>query len=68
MYQYCVNMKAQANGDNEVHKEGCSYMPQPQNQHYLGYHASCHGAVAAARVYYSRANGCAYCSPVCHTS
>lgn len=68
MYQYCVNKVAQANGDNEVHKEGCAYMPLPQNQHYLGYHSGCQGAVLAARVYYRRANGCAFCSPVCHTS
>lgn len=68
MDQYCVNMQAQANGDHEVHKEGCTYMPLPQNQHYLGYHANCYGAVIAARLHYPRANGCAFCSLSCHTS
>ncbi|MNF58490.1 hypothetical protein D3C84_400470 [compost metagenome] len=68
MDRYCVNMQAQANGDNEVHKEGCTYMPLLQNQHYLGYYASCYGAVSAARLYYPRANGCAFCSILCHTS
>lgn len=68
MDQYCVNMQAQANGDNEVHKAGCAYVPLPHNQRYLGYHSSCRSAVAAARVFYTRANGCAFCSSVCHTS
>lgn len=68
MDRYCVNSRAQANGDHEVHKEGCAFTPLPQNQVYLGYHSSCFGAVSAARLYYASANGCAYCSPVCHTS
>ena len=40
MDRYCVNTRAQANGDHEVHKEGCTFMPLPQNQHYLGAHSN----------------------------
>ena len=67
MPDYCVNKNAQSNGDHEVHKQGCSYMPAPENQVPLGSHPSCHGAVARARTVYPTANGCYYCSPECHT-
>lgn len=67
MSKYYVNMNAQLNGDHEVHKLGCSYMPNPENRKYLGEFASCHGAVQEAKKYYSQSNGCYYCSYECHT-
>lgn len=66
MYDYYVNDRAQANGDHEVHKEGCIYMPSSKT--YLGKHASCASAVAAAKKIYSKSNGCRTCSTACHTS
>lgn len=69
MARYYVNKNAQANGDHEVHKEGCQYMPQPANREYLGDYASCRPAVdKAKRDHYRRSNGCYYCSRDCHTS
>ena len=68
MTKYYVSKNAQSNGDHEVHKPGCSYMPQPENRIYLGEHATCHTAVIAARAYYNQVNGCYYCSNDCHTS
>lgn len=67
MANYYVNKNAQANGDHEVHKSGCSWMPHELNRQYLGDHSSCWSAVAAARVFYSRSNGCYYCSTECNT-
>lgn len=61
-----VNDNAQPNGDHEVHREGCSYMPNSAT--YLGQHDSCQSAVAAARRKYLRSNGCYWCSRPCHTS
>ena len=67
MEDYYVNNNAQANGDHEVHKKGCTYMPT--NKTALGQFSSCHGAVAEAkRLGYKRANGCYYCCNACHTS
>lgn len=68
MNHYYVSMNAQPNGDHEVHKEGCSWMPRVENRIYLGAFASCWGAVQKAREYYLQSNGCYYCSPECHTS
>jgi len=68
MDRYCVNTNAQSNGDNEVHKEGCSFLPLLHNRRDLGFHSSCIGAVFQARLLYPRANGCAYCSSLCHTT
>ena len=51
-------------GDHEVHETPQYYFsspryPAPQNQEGLGYHLSCHGAVAEAiRKGYKTTNGC----------
>lgn len=66
MASYYVNNSSQSNGDHEVHVAGCSYMPFSKT--YLGEFSTCGPAVAKAREYYSRSNGCYYCSPACHTS
>ena len=67
MAAYIVNSNAQSNGDHEVHKTGCSYMPAPQHCVPLGEFPSCHGAVAKAKLIYKQSNGCAYCSSACNT-
>ena len=66
MPQYCVNTNSQSNGDHEVHRDGCSFLPNPENQHYLGVFPTCGPAKAAARKIYPTADGCAYCCPDCH--
>ena len=68
MPSYYRNKNAQSNGDHEVHKESCNFMPALGNRDYLGEFSSCHGAVEAARRKDPSADGCAYCSPACHTS
>ena len=72
MQRFIINKNQQANGDHEVHNAttGCSYMPNPENRIDLGYHASCHGAVAEAKRRWpgNRINGCYYCANACHTS
>lgn len=67
MASYYRNKNAQLNGDHEVHREGCGWMPLPANQHYLGEFDSCFRAVAVAKTFDPSADGCAYCSPTCHT-
>lgn len=64
--KYYVNKNAQANGDHEVHDENCTYLPY--NRKYLGEYDTCKDAVAEAKKEYKTANGCKYCSPLCHTS
>ena len=68
MDKYYVNKRAQANGDHEVHKSGCSYMPNQENRLYLGTFSGCAGAVKEAKKHYAQSNGCYYCSNACHTS
>lgn len=67
MANYYVNKNAQSNGDHEVHKSDCSYLPGPQNRLYLGDFASCSPAVTEAKKHYTQANGCYYCANACHT-
>ncbi|WP_421918863.1 hypothetical protein [Marinifilum sp.] len=64
MPRYYVNKNQQPNGDHEVHKEGCSWMPFDKID--LGIHSGCASAVAAAKNYYSTADGCAHCCEACH--
>ena len=68
MPRYICNKNAQSNGDHEVHNaDTCIRLPLPVNQLDLGYHANCRTAVAQAKLYDRDADGCAYCSPECHT-
>ena len=64
---FYVNDNAQRNGDQEVRREGCSYMPNQANRTYLGQHDNCLSAVVAAAVQYQQVNGCYFCSRKCHT-
>ncbi|GLO60944.1 hypothetical protein MACH09_14520 [Vibrio sp. MACH09] len=68
MARYYVNKNSQANGDHEVHKQGCSHMPLEHNRLYLGDFVGCTPAVKEAKKTYPKANGCFYCSITCHTS
>ncbi|QIR94027.1 hypothetical protein FR729_13585 [Vibrio alginolyticus] len=72
MPNYIINKNQQTNGDHEVHDatNGCSYMPNIENQVSLGSHSSCHYAVAHAKAKWpnNRINGCYYCCNPCHTS
>ena len=68
MARYYVNKQAQSNGDHEVHKSECSYMPSAENSLYLGEFSTCHGAVREAKKHYPQVDGCYYCSRDCHTS
>ena len=67
MTLYYVNKNRQANGDHEVHRFGCSWLPEQQNRIYLGDFTSCHFAVVAAFAHYRKVNGCYFCSNECHT-
>ncbi|MCD4731240.1 MAG: hypothetical protein K8R74_11595 [Bacteroidales bacterium] len=68
MYRYYVNRNAQGNGDHEVHKEDCSFLPNAENRIDLGIHMNCQSAVVKAKVFYQQTNGCYYCADECHTS
>lgn len=72
MPNYIINKNQQTNGDHEVHDatNGCSFMPNPENQIALGFHLSCMNAVAYAKSQWpsNRINGCYYCCNPCHTS
>jgi len=65
MKKYYVNNNAQSNGDHEVHREDCQYLPH--NKTYLGEFSNCKPAVEAAKRYHSQVNGCKTCSNECHT-
>ncbi|MCF2875068.1 MULTISPECIES: hypothetical protein [unclassified Tenacibaculum] len=68
MARYYVNKNTQVNGDHEVHKLGCSWMPKQENRIFLGDFITCKGAVREAKKIYKKVNGCYYCSNDCHVS
>lgn len=66
---YYVHTSKDAQGDYEVHCEGCSHMPLPLNRKLLGAFGSCAVAVKkAGSLGYNPANGCYWCCRGCHTS
>jgi hypothetical protein len=68
MPAYYVNQIAQQNGDHEVHRFDCAYMPDAVNRQHLGDFTTCAPAVREARKFFHQSNGCHSCSPQCHTS
>ena len=54
--RYYVNKKAQSNGDHEVHKESCFYLPSPLNRIDLGEHQNCSTAVTEAKKHFKQSN------------
>ncbi len=67
MSKYYINTNPQSNGDHEVHKEGCLWMPNTENRKYLGLFNSCKEAVKEAKKTYPTADGCYHCCSKCHT-
>ena len=71
MEQFIININPQNSGEHEVHNKtrGCRSMPDYQNQVDLGFHSSCHSAVASAKAQWPNAkiDGCYYCCNACHT-
>jgi hypothetical protein len=65
MAYYYVNQNAQPNGDHEVHKQDCRFLPE--NRTYLGDFDNCRDAVHEAKKHYSQVNGCRFCATECHT-
>ncbi len=49
MADYYVTRQANASGHHDVHREGCSHMPDAINRIYLGEFNSCEGAVEKAK-------------------
>ena len=69
MAKYWVNNNAQSNGDHEVHREGCRYLPLIANKSYLGDYNHCSLAVKKSKEdHHKQSNGCFHCSPECHTT
>jgi hypothetical protein len=66
--RYYVSQDDHLNGDNEVHKKGCRWMPDDEEREYLGCYDGCKAAVAEANTRGYKANGCPYCCPTCHTN
>nr|VFK12873.1 MAG: hypothetical protein BECKLPF1236A_GA0070988_1007810 [Candidatus Kentron sp. LPFa]VFK29239.1 MAG: hypothetical protein BECKLPF1236C_GA0070990_100831 [Candidatus Kentron sp. LPFa] len=67
MNAYYVNKQAQANGDQEVHRSDCLFLPSEENRLYLGIFSNCRDAVREAGKYYRQVDGCYHCSRECHT-
>ncbi|WBQ09279.1 hypothetical protein L2D01_10260 [Hyphomonadaceae bacterium ML37] len=68
MARYYVNKRAQATGEHEVHRDGCSYLPAPENRVYLGDFPDCHHAIEKARSMFGKSDGCYHCSYACHAA
>lgn len=68
MARYCVNKRAQTTGEHEVHRYDCSFLPDRENQDWLGNFANCADAVRAAKNKgYNNVDGCKHCSWECHS-
>lgn len=68
MLEYLVNVQTGDHGENEIHKIGCSYLPDPSNWRLLGWFYSDQEALQEAhRQGYQNADGCFWCCRSIHS-
>ena len=58
---YFLDENSQANGDHEVHRAGCPYLPSENSIKALGEHYSFQSAISQAQAYYTQVEACSYC-------
>lgn len=61
MTHYYINNRTQRNGEHQIHRTGCTFMPDGDTRAYLGEFDSCASALAEARKRYKQATACRYC-------
>ncbi len=66
MAKYYVNKNAQDTGEHEVHKSGCSHLPDSENRVYLGEFDVYQEAVHKAIDFFYNVEGCFLCLNDCH--
>ena len=59
--RYYLNKRTQKNGDHEMHREDCKFLPYPTNRIDLGKFGNEYEALEAAKKIYKKADGCSYC-------
>ena len=66
MTEYYVDTIEQDNGDHEVHKLGCRFMPKVKHRFYLDDCTNSIDAVHAAKKIFTQSTGCVFCSSEYH--
>ena len=66
--RFYVNKNAQPNGDHEVHRSTCAWLPDVENRIYLGDFATSQAAVQVTYSEHSELAGCCFCCPESHTT
>jgi len=67
MSMYYLCRSELANGDHELHAEGCTYLVDPGDCIELGEFDSCRAAMREAKQCFEQCNGCVSCCHACHT-
>lgn len=65
---YYFNDNTDEHGYHEVHKDTCSYLPDPLNRTLIGHYPDCISAINAAKIKYPSKtfDGCYFCCRECH--
>ncbi|MFQ5471064.1 MAG: hypothetical protein ACE5EH_12325 [Gammaproteobacteria bacterium] len=66
MAEYYVDTVEQDNGDHEVHKQGCRFMPKDMYRIYLDEFSNSIDAVCEAKKFFENSTGCVFCSSEYH--
>lgn len=63
---YYVNRNKDNQGNNEVHRDSCGFLPHYENREYIGWCQNSYEAVLIAKQKYPKADGCWHCCPESH--
>ena len=58
---YHVSKESKNNGEHEIHKSTCSFLPVSEKRIFLGFLSSCNEAIAEAKKHFEEVNPCYYC-------
>jgi len=64
---YYLNRNAQNNGEHEIHKEDCKFIPSLNNRILLGHYKTDEEALEVARRIFPKVDGCSHCCPLIDT-
>lgn len=68
MEKYYVSKFSESNGDNEIHKADCLFLPSEDYRFFLGSFDKCSDAIIKAKDIFDKPNGCYFCTLDCHNS
>ncbi len=68
MDKFYISKFSETNGDYDVHKADCLFLPSEKHRFFLGSFDKCSEAIKKGKEIFDKPNGCYFCILNCHIS